>query len=94
MEKYLITYCLVIIFNNYRNTICYMVTKGMLLVGHGSTMPYNKELIESTGKLIAAQTSEFVVRCGFMNINKPSIRDALVEFKKENIDVHWPCRYR
>lgn len=64
-----------------------MVTKGMLLVGHGSTMPYNKELIESTGKLIAAQTSEFVVKCGFMNINKPSIRDALTEFKKENIDV-------
>lgn len=64
-----------------------MVTKGMLLVGHGSTMPYNKELIESTGKLIAAQTSEFVVKCGFMNINKPSIKDSLAEFKKENIDV-------
>ncbi|MFZ1128608.1 sirohydrochlorin nickelochelatase [Methanoregula sp.] len=64
-----------------------MVTKGMLLVGHGSTMPYNKELIESTGKLITAQTSEFVVKCGFMNINKPSIRDALAEFRKENIDT-------
>ena len=64
-----------------------MSKKGMLLVGHGSTMPYNQELIESTGKLIAAQTGEFVVKCGFMNINKPSIRDALAEFKKENIDV-------
>jgi len=50
-------------------------------------MPYNKELIESTGKLIAAQTTEFVVKCGFMNINKPSIKDALAEFRKENIDV-------
>jgi sirohydrochlorin cobaltochelatase len=64
-----------------------MSKKGMLLVGHGSTMPYNKELIESTGKMIAAQTPEFVVKCGFMNINKPSIKDALFEFTKENIDV-------
>ncbi|MFY9750013.1 MAG: CbiX/SirB N-terminal domain-containing protein, partial [Methanoregula sp.] len=39
------------------------------------------------GKLIAAQSGEFVVKCGFMNVNKPSIRDALSEFKKENIDV-------
>jgi sirohydrochlorin cobaltochelatase len=61
--------------------------KGMLLVGHGSTMPYNKELVESTGKMIAAQTSEFMVKCAFMNMNKPSIEDALAEFKKEAIDV-------
>ncbi len=64
-----------------------MVTKGMLLVGHGSTMPYNKELIEATGKMIAAQTTEFVVKCSFMNINKPSIKDALADFRKEKIDV-------
>jgi len=64
-----------------------MSKKGMLLVGHGSTMPYNKELIESTAKMIAAQTPEFVVKCGFMNINKPSIKEALVDFSKENIDA-------
>jgi sirohydrochlorin cobaltochelatase len=59
----------------------------MLLVGHGSTMPYNQELIEATAKMIALQTPEFVVKCGFMNINKPSIRDSLAEFRKEPIDV-------
>jgi sirohydrochlorin cobaltochelatase len=61
--------------------------KGMLLVGHGSTMPYNKELVESTGKMIAAQTSEFIVKCAYMNMNKPSIEDALSDFKKEPIDA-------
>ena len=64
-----------------------MVLKGMLLVGHGSTMPYNKELVESTGKLVAVQTPEFIVKCAFMNMNKPSIEDALAEFRKENIDA-------
>lgn len=67
--------------------VIYMVSKGMLLVGHGSTMPYNKELIEATGKMIAESKPEFLVKCGFMNINKPSIKDALAEFKKENIDA-------
>jgi len=63
------------------------IMKGMLLVGHGSTMPYNKELVESTGQMIAAQTSEFIVKCAFMNMNQPSIEEALAAFKKEAIDV-------
>ena len=78
---------LVIIFKKYSITICYMIMKGMLLVGHGSTMPYNKELVETTGKLIAAQTKEFIVKCAFMNMNTPSIEDALLDFKKEKIDA-------
>jgi len=67
--------------------MCYMTQKGLLLVGHGSTMPYNQELIEATGKMIAAKNTGFVVKCGFMNINKPSIKDSLEEFKKEDIDA-------
>ena len=50
-------------------------------------MPYNQELIEATGKMIAAKNTGFVVKCGFMNINKPSIRDSLEAFKKEDIDA-------
>jgi sirohydrochlorin cobaltochelatase len=64
-----------------------MGPKGMLLVGHGSKMPYNKELVENTGKLIAGRSPEYKVKCAFMNMNKPSIEDALEEFKKENVDV-------
>lgn len=64
-----------------------MGIKGMLLVGHGSTMPYNQQLVESTGKMIAAQTRDYIVKCAFMNMNKPSIEDALADFKKEKIDA-------
>lgn len=64
-----------------------MGMKGMLLVGHGSSMPYNKELVESTAKMIAAETGEYVVRCGFMNMNTPSIKEALASFHNEKIDA-------
>ena len=64
-----------------------MSKKGMLLVGHGSTMPYNQELVEKTAALIKAKNSDFIVKCGFMNMNKPSIKDSLEAFKKEPIDA-------
>ncbi|MGD0080322.1 MAG: sirohydrochlorin nickelochelatase [Methanoregula sp.] len=64
-----------------------MSTKGMLLVGHGSTMPYNQELVEKTAAFIRAHNTEFIVKCGFMNMNKPSIKESLTEFRLEPIDV-------
>jgi sirohydrochlorin cobaltochelatase len=64
-----------------------MGKKGMLLVGHGSTMPYNQELVEKTAALIKAQSKDFIVRCGFMNMNKPTIKDSLDEFRKEPIEA-------
>ena len=64
-----------------------MSKKGMLLVGHGSKLPYNQELVEKTASLIKAHNSDYIVKCGFMNMNTPSIKDSLHEFKKEKIDV-------
>ena len=69
------------------NTMCYMGQKGMLLVGHGSTMPYNKDLVEKTAALIKEQNTDFIVKCGFMNMNTPTIRDSLNEFRHEPIDA-------
>jgi sirohydrochlorin cobalto/nickelchelatase len=67
--------------------MCYMGKKGMLLVGHGSTMPYNQELVEKTAAMIKEQNTDFIVKCGFMNMNKPTIRESLDEFRREPIDA-------
>lgn len=64
-----------------------MSKKGMLLVGHGSTMPYNQELVEKTAAMIQATNSDYIVKCGFMNMNKPSIRESMEAFRKESIDA-------
>lgn len=65
----------------------YMSSKGLLLVGHGSKLQYNKELILETGRMIAEKSSEFVVKCGFMSMNEPSVVDMLEEFSHAAIDV-------
>jgi sirohydrochlorin ferrochelatase len=64
-----------------------MNKKGMLLVGHGSTMPYNQELVERTAAMIKEQNTDFIVKCGFMNMNTPTIKDSLDEFRHEPIDA-------
>ena len=64
-----------------------MERKGMLLVGHGSKLPYNKELVESTSKIVQERHPEYIVKCAFMNMNTPSIEESLDEFKKEKIDA-------
>jgi len=58
---------------------------GMLLVGHGSTLPYNKELVEITGQIIAEHHKDYIVKCAFMNMNSPTIEDSLEEFRHEKI---------
>ncbi len=59
----------------------------MLLVGHGSKLPYNKELIEATAEFIAEKASEYIVKPGFMSINTPSVEDQLDAFRAEDIDM-------
>jgi len=59
----------------------------MLLVGHGSKLPYNQELVEKTASIIKEKNSDYIVKCGFMNLNTPSIKDSLEAFRTEPIDV-------
>jgi sirohydrochlorin ferrochelatase len=65
----------------------HMGKTGILLVGHGSKLPYNKELIEHTGAQIVRNHGEYLVKCAFMNMNTPTIREGLDEFRKEKIDA-------
>ncbi len=63
-----------------------MSKTGFLLVGHGSTKPYNKQLIENTAKLVSEKETGYLVRCGFMENSTPSIPEILEEFRKEDIE--------
>ena len=55
--------------------------------GHGSKLPYNKELIETTAEFIAEKADEYIVKPGFMSINTPSVEDQLDAFRAENINM-------
>ena len=54
---------------------------GLLVVGHGSSQPYNEQLIREVADLLSQKIPGAVTRIGFMNINKPTIKDGLDSFK-------------
>ncbi len=64
-----------------------MAMKGMLLVGHGSKLPYNKELIETTAKFIAERSDDYIIKPGFMSLNTPTVGEQLEAFRSEDIDM-------
>ncbi|WP_048191916.1 sirohydrochlorin nickelochelatase [Methanobacterium sp. SMA-27] len=49
---------------------------GVLLVGHGSRLPYGKDVVSQIAKMYR-EDQEFVVVVGFMNMSKPSIPEAI-----------------
>ena len=63
-----------------------MTKTGILLVGHGSKKEYNKNLITKTAEIIAQKNPDYIVRCGFMEFNEPTIRESLDSFKQDDVD--------
>ncbi len=49
---------------------------GVLLVGHGSRLPYGKDIISQIAEIYKEKT-DYHVAVGFMNMSKPSIPSAI-----------------
>lgn len=54
---------------------------GLLAIGHGSRLPYNKEVVTSIADMIAESHPDLVVRAGFMENCGPSVQEALQAFE-------------
>lgn len=53
---------------------------GILAIGHGSRLPYNKEVVTAIADFIAKKHPEVVVKAGFMENCGPSVEEALAAF--------------
>jgi sirohydrochlorin cobaltochelatase len=53
---------------------------GLLAVGHGSKLPYNKQVITEITDMIAKK-HDVIVRTGFMEHSEPSVQEALQSFE-------------
>jgi len=58
---------------------------GILLVGHGSRLPYGEKVIKELAKLYKKEV-EYPVAVGFMNISKPTIPKAIKELSKKGVE--------
>lgn len=51
---------------------------GILLLGHGSSLPYNKNLVEETANMLRKK-HKITVHTAFLNRDAPTIQEALKE---------------
>lgn len=54
---------------------------GILALGHGSRLPYNKDVVSGVADLIAETYENTVVRIGFMNMDEPTMDEGLNAFE-------------
>ncbi len=57
----------------------------VVLIGHGSTLPYNKEVLEELGRRMELRGVFKVVRVAFMQLNSPSIEEVLRTLAKDGM---------
>ena len=57
----------------------------VVLIGHGSKLPYNKEVLEELRRRIEMSGAFKTVRVAFMQLNSPSIEETLQKFAKEGL---------
>jgi len=53
---------------------------GILVIGHGSRLHYNKEVIMEIADIIAKKHPDDVIRVGFVEHSDPKIKEAVQEF--------------
>ncbi|MEG3225075.1 MAG: sirohydrochlorin cobaltochelatase [Methanobacteriales archaeon Met13] len=58
---------------------------GVLLVGHGSRLPYGKDVISELAE-IYRQKTEYPVEIGFMNMSKPSIPSSINKLAERGVE--------
>jgi sirohydrochlorin cobaltochelatase len=58
---------------------------GILAIGHGSKLPYNKQVVTDIANRIADKHEDVIVRAGFMEKNEPTVEEALQSFEGTGI---------
>ena len=58
---------------------------GILLVGHGSRLPYGKDVVSKLAEKYK-ENSDYIVEVGFMNISQPSIPAAINKLAEEGVE--------
>ncbi|MFB3765254.1 MAG: sirohydrochlorin nickelochelatase [Methanotrichaceae archaeon] len=57
---------------------------GLLVLGHGSTLPYNRDLVESLAQMIR-KNHIGPVRTAYLNMNQPNIQEGLKSFEGTSV---------
>lgn len=58
---------------------------GILLIGHGSRLPYNKEVVQAIASKYAESQPDYNIEVGFMELAEPNIPTAFNKLKETGV---------
>jgi sirohydrochlorin cobaltochelatase len=58
---------------------------GVLILGHGSKLTYNKKTVEAVAEMLAERMTDVTVKTAYLNIDRPTIEEGLANFAKTNV---------
>ena len=61
-------------------------TFGVLVLGHGSKLTYNKDTVEAVAAMIAERLNGATVKTAYLNMNSPTVEEGLRSFATTEID--------
>ena len=64
-----------------------MSVKGLLLVGHGSRLQYNKELITTTADMMKKTGDDYLIKSCFLEYSSPTVAEGLDLMRVEDLEV-------
>ncbi len=62
-----------------------MCLAGLLLVGHGSRLEYNKQLITTTAELMKQERPDYLIKSCFLEYSSPTVPEGLDSMRCESI---------
>ncbi len=60
---------------------------GILLVGHGSRLEYNKQLITMTAEMMKDKRPDYIVKSCFLEYSNPNVTEGMEQMKGEDLDI-------
>jgi len=59
---------------------------GVLVLGHGSKLTYNKDMIDAMADMLAKKIDGAMVRTAFLNMDVPTVEEGLISFRDAAVD--------
>jgi len=66
---------------------------GILVLGHGSSLPFNKEVVNTVADMIGKCNENTIVKTAFLNLDTPTLHEGLKSFEGTGVSriVALPC---
>jgi sirohydrochlorin cobalto/nickelchelatase len=58
---------------------------GVLVLGHGSKLTYNKHTVEAVAAMLAERMSDAIIKTAYLNMDRPTVQEGIESFAETDV---------